>query len=159
METFDVLMSGSTEHTFDILFKSGAVLAEVGSSLQISFDDLHFQTNSIVKVAFSVAKGAFEVWLSIWCHLVIDRLCHYWKQVLKEQKKRDEAVSDLVDSISRILPFADLVLEDIICEETELLERVVKSLCALIRDTANFICEYAKQSLASTSSPTGLSAF
>jgi hypothetical protein len=77
---------------------------------------------------------------------------------LKEQKKRDEAVSDLADSVSQILPFAELVIEDIICEETELLERAVGKLCALIRDTAGFICEYAKQSLAGTSFPTGLSA-
>jgi hypothetical protein len=80
-----------------------------------------------------------------------------WKQVLKEQKKRDEAVSDLADATGRILPFAELVIEDIICEETELLERVVGNLCALISDTASFICEYTKQSLTSTSSLTGLS--
>ena len=77
---------------------------------------------------------------------------------MKEQKKRDEAVSDLADAVGRILPFAELVMDDIICEETELLERVVGNLCSLIKDTASFICDYAKQSLTSTSSPTSLSA-
>jgi hypothetical protein len=32
MKTYRVLMTDSTEHTIDMVFKSGAVLAEVGSS-------------------------------------------------------------------------------------------------------------------------------
>jgi hypothetical protein len=90
-------------------------------------------------------------------YLLIMPIMPLRRQILKEQKKRDEAVSDLADGVGRILPFAELVLEDIICEETELLEKVVTNLCVLISDTASFICEYAKQSLASTSSPTVLS--
>ena len=55
-------------------------------------------------------------------------------------------VSDLADGIGRITPFAKLVLEEIICDETELLRRAVTKMCSLIMDTAKFICAYAKQS-------------
>jgi hypothetical protein len=70
---------------------------------------------------------------------------------LKEQKKYDGMVSDLADEIARITPFAKLVLEEIICDETELLSRAVTKMCSLIMDTAKFICAYAKQSPGSTS--------
>ena len=42
MKMYHVLMADSTAHTIDMVFRSGAVLAEVGSLPQISFDDLHF---------------------------------------------------------------------------------------------------------------------
>jgi hypothetical protein len=60
-------------------------------------------------------------------------------------------VSDLADGIARITPFAKLVLEDIICDETELLRHAVTKMCSLIMDTAKFICVYAKQSPSGTS--------
>jgi hypothetical protein len=37
---------------------------------------------------------------------------------LKEQEIYDEMVSDLADGIGRITPFAELVLEEIIYDET-----------------------------------------
>jgi hypothetical protein len=70
---------------------------------------------------------------------------------LKEQKKYDGMVSDLADGIGCITPFAKLVLEEIICDETELLYRAVTKMCSLIMDTAKFICAYAKQSPGGTS--------
>jgi hypothetical protein len=68
---------------------------------------------------------------------------------LRAQKKRDDTVSELAECVGRILPFAEEFIEDIVYDDTELLERVVRRLCALIRDTAAFICEYAQQSLMS----------
>jgi hypothetical protein len=78
--------------------------------------------------------------------LIIRHLRCLAKQVLKEQKKYDGMVSDLADEIGRITPFAELVLEEIICDETELLRRAVTKMCSLIIATAKFICAYAKQS-------------
>jgi hypothetical protein len=72
-------------------------------------------------------------------------------QVLKEQKKYDGMVSELAECIARILPFATLSLEDIVCDETELLDRAVRKMCTLVADTANFICNYAKQNPGGTS--------
>jgi hypothetical protein len=69
---------------------------------------------------------------------------------LKEQKKYDGMVSELAEWISRILPFATLSLEEIVCDETELLDRAVRKMCTLVADMANFICDYAKQNPAGT---------
>jgi hypothetical protein len=67
------------------------------------------------------------------------------KQFLKEQKKYDSMVSDLAEGIGRICGFATLALDDIVCDETELLDRAVRKMCTLIADATNFICSYAKQ--------------
>jgi hypothetical protein len=70
---------------------------------------------------------------------------------LKEQKKYDDMVSALADGIARILPFATLALEEVVCDETELLDRAIRKMCTLIADAANFICAYAKQHPGGTS--------
>jgi len=41
---------------------------------------------------------------------------------LKEQNKYDQIPSGILDWLKRILPFTDIVAEEIVCEETELLE-------------------------------------
>jgi hypothetical protein len=64
---------------------------------------------------------------------------------LKEQKKYDGMVSDLAEGIGRICGFATLALDDIVCDETELLDRAVRKMCTLIADATNFICAYVKQ--------------
>jgi hypothetical protein len=46
MKKYHVLVKDSTEHTIDMVFKSGAVLAEVGSSPPFSFNDLQFLDES-----------------------------------------------------------------------------------------------------------------
>ena len=53
-------------------------------------------------------------------------------------------VSDLAEGIGRICGFATLALDDIICDETELLDRAVRKMCTLIADATDFICAYAK---------------
>jgi len=57
----------------------------------------------------------------------------------------------MADCVGRILPFSTLILDEIVCKETELLERVVRRMCSLITDAATFICDYAKQSPTSAS--------
>jgi hypothetical protein len=64
---------------------------------------------------------------------------------LKEQRKYDDMVSALTDGLARVLPFATLALEEVVCDETELLDRAVRRMCILIADAANFICAYTKQ--------------
>ena len=69
-------------------------------------------------------------------------------QILKEQKKYDENVSDLASGIDGILPFAKQTTEDVLYED-ELLDKVVRKLYDLIGDTANFVIGYAKRGPAS----------
>jgi hypothetical protein len=60
-------------------------------------------------------------------------------------------VLGLSEGIGRICGFATLVLDDIICDEAELLDGAVRRMCTLIAEAANFICDYAKQSAGCTS--------
>lgn len=54
--------------------------------------------------------------------------------------------SDLVIEIGGILPFAERTLDDVLCDEAELLEPLVKKLYEMIVETASFICKYIKRS-------------
>ena len=60
-------------------------------------------------------------------------------------------VSDLAKSIRRTLPFAERVLEDVLWDNAELLESLVRKLYDLIVEAATFISKYVKQSPASKS--------
>jgi hypothetical protein len=44
---------------------------------------------------------------------------------LKEQNKYDQIPSGLLDQLQRILPLADKVADEIVCEETEILEKII----------------------------------
>jgi hypothetical protein len=103
------------------------------------------QVNPIISTAFGIANGVFEVWFLAWYPLVARDLLYLLKQFLKEQKKYDGMVSELAEGIGRICKFATLALDDIVCDETELLDRAVRRMCTLIADAASFICAYAKQ--------------
>jgi hypothetical protein len=65
-------------------------------------------------------------------------------QLLKEQRKYDENVSDLASGIDGIVPFAERVLEGVLYEE-ELLDGAVRRLYDSIGDTPDFVIDYAKR--------------
>jgi hypothetical protein len=109
------------------------------------------QVNPIISTVFGIANGVFEVSFLTWYPLVARHLRCPLKQFLKEQNKYDGMVSDLAEGIGRICGFATLALDDIVCDEAELLDRAVRRMCTLIADAANFICAYAKQHPGSTS--------
>jgi len=44
---------------------------------------------------------------------------------LKEQSKHDQIPSGLLDQLKRIVPFAGIVVEEILCEVTDLLEKII----------------------------------
>ena len=66
-------------------------------------------------------------------------------QVVKEQRKYDEMISDLASAVGRIVPFAERVLENGVKGDAGLLEGVIKRLYELIGDIGSFICVYAKR--------------
>jgi hypothetical protein len=65
-------------------------------------------------------------------------------------KNYDEMGFDLASSIEQILPFATHALEDVLYDETELLEGAIRKLHELITGTAGFLIGYAKQGATST---------
>ncbi|PVF90960.1 hypothetical protein CPB86DRAFT_478196 [Serendipita vermifera] len=65
--------------------------------------------------------------------------------LLKEQKKHDQMVSDLTSQLKRVLPFAEKAIEDSIEESTDLLRKTIEKLHILTMDTAQFVCDYVKK--------------
>jgi len=65
-------------------------------------------------------------------------------QLLKEQKKYDQIPSGVLDQLQRILPLADKVADEIVCEETEILEKVIPRMFEVMQRVAKFSCDYVK---------------
>jgi hypothetical protein len=63
METYRILMKGSTEKTLDLVFKHGAKLAEAGLSLPMLPTTYTLQVNPIISTVFGIANSVFEVWV------------------------------------------------------------------------------------------------
>jgi hypothetical protein len=64
---------------------------------------------------------------------------------LKEQKKYDQIPSVIFDRLQRILPFANKVADEIICEETDLLEKIIPGMFEVMHRVAMFSCDYVKR--------------
>jgi hypothetical protein len=64
---------------------------------------------------------------------------------LKEQNKYDQMAPILLDRLRRILMFADKVADEIICEETELLEKTIPRMYEVMYKVAEFSCGYVKR--------------
>ena len=52
----------------------------------------------------------------------------------------------LLDRLRRILLFADKVADEIVCEETEVLEKVIRRMFEVMDRVARFSCEYVRRS-------------
>ena len=64
---------------------------------------------------------------------------------MQEQNKYDQMPLDLLDRLKRILFFADKVANDIVGEETEILEKTIPEMFEVMQKVANFSCEYVKR--------------
>jgi len=53
--------------------------------------------------------------------------------------------SGLFDRLQRILPLADKVADDIVCEETEVMEKVLPRMYEVMQTVAVFSCNYVKR--------------
>jgi len=52
---------------------------------------------------------------------------------------------DLFDRLQRILPLADKVIDEIVCEETEILEKIIPRMFEMMQKVAIFSCDYVKR--------------
>ncbi len=64
---------------------------------------------------------------------------------MKEQNKYDQMPSSLLDQLQRISPLADKVADEIICEETEILDKIMPRMFEVMQKIANFLCDYVKR--------------
>ena len=65
-------------------------------------------------------------------------------QLLKEQNKYDKMPLGVLDRLSRILPLANQVADEIVGEETSLLEKIIPRLFDVMYRVAKFSCYYVK---------------
>jgi hypothetical protein len=66
-------------------------------------------------------------------------------QLLKEQNKYDQMPSGLLDRLQRIVPLADKIADEIICEETDILEKTIPRMFEVMQRVAKCSCEYVKR--------------
>jgi len=52
--------------------------------------------------------------------------------------------SAILDRLQRILPLGKKVADDVVCEETEILEKVIQRMFEVMRRVAEFSCSYVK---------------
>ena len=64
---------------------------------------------------------------------------------MKEQNKSDQLPSSLLDQLQRIFPLADKVADEIVCEETDVLEKVMPRMFEVMQKIATFLCGYVKR--------------
>ena len=64
---------------------------------------------------------------------------------MKEQNKYDQMPSSLLDQLQRILPLADKVADEIVCEEAEILDTIMPRMFEVMQGVASFLCGYVKR--------------
>ena len=69
---------------------------------------------------------------------------------MKEQSKYDQIPLGVLDQLQRILPVADKVADEIVCEETEILEKIIPRMFEVMQRVAKFSCDYVKHGRRST---------
>ena len=65
-------------------------------------------------------------------------------QLLKEQNKYDQIPLSLFDRLQRLLPLADRVVDEIVCEETDILEEIIPRMFQVMQRVAEFACNYVR---------------
>ena len=74
-------------------------------------------------------------------------------QLIQEQNKCDQMPSSLLDHLQRILPLADKVADEIVSEETEILDKIMPRMFDAMQKIAKFLCNYVKRGRFSRWSP------
>jgi hypothetical protein len=71
---------------------------------------------------------------------------------LKEQNKYDQIPLGVFDRLQRILPFADKVVDEIVGDETRILEEIIPRMFEVMQKVAEFSCDYVKRGSSGTQS-------
>ena len=64
---------------------------------------------------------------------------------MKEQNEYDQMPSSLLDRLQRILPMADKVADEIVSEETDILDKIIPRMFEAMQKIAKFLCDYVKR--------------
>ena len=66
-------------------------------------------------------------------------------QLLKEQNKYDQIPLSLFDRLQRVLPLANRVADEIVCEETDILEEIIPRMFKVMQRVAEYSCDYVRR--------------
>ena len=64
---------------------------------------------------------------------------------MKEQNKYDEMPSSLLDRLQRVLPLADKVADEVVSEETDILDKIMPRMFEAMQKISIFLCDYVKR--------------
>ena len=74
-------------------------------------------------------------------------------QLLQEQNKYDQIPPVLFDRLQRVLPLADVVADEIVCEETDILEEIIPRMFKVMQRVAEYSCNYVRRGRLGRQSP------
>ena len=66
-------------------------------------------------------------------------------QLLKEQNKYDRIPLSLFDRLQCVVPLAKRVADEIICEETDILEEIIPRMFKVMQRVAEYSCDYVRR--------------
>ena len=66
-------------------------------------------------------------------------------QLLKEQNKYDRVPLSLFDRLQRVAPLAKRVADEIVCEETDILEAIIPRMFKVMQRVAEYSCDYVRR--------------
>ena len=66
-------------------------------------------------------------------------------QLLKEQNKYDQIPRTLFDRLQQLLPLADKVVDEIVCEEMDILAEVLPRMFRVMHRAAEYSCAYVRR--------------
>ena len=66
-------------------------------------------------------------------------------QLLKEQNKYDRIPLSLFDRLQRVAPLAKRVADEIVCEETDILEAIIPRMFKVMQRVAESSCDYVRR--------------
>ena len=66
-------------------------------------------------------------------------------QLLKEQNKYDRIPLSVFDQLQRIEPLVKRATDDMVCEETDILEKILPRMFKVMRRVAEYSCDYVKR--------------
>ena len=66
-------------------------------------------------------------------------------QLMKEQNKHDQMPSSLLDRLQCIFPLADKVVDEIVGEQTEVLDKIMPRMFEVMQKIAKFLCDYVRR--------------
>ena len=64
---------------------------------------------------------------------------------MKEQNKYDQMSPSLLDRLQRIFPLADKVADELVSEETDILDEIMPRMFEVMQKVAKFLCDHVKR--------------